>query len=55
MTQLAERLSKAAGFRNIAVHEYASIDWNIVYAIVTTRLDDFRDFTRAVLNYLEGR
>ena len=34
---LAERLSRAAGFRNIAVHEYQSIDWNIVYSIVITR------------------
>ena len=28
---LSERLSKAVGFRNIAVHEYNKIDWNIVY------------------------
>ncbi len=46
---LGDRLAKAAGFRNIAVHEYESIDWNIVFAIITTRLDDFRDFAKALL------
>jgi uncharacterized protein YutE (UPF0331/DUF86 family) len=50
---LATRLAKAAGFRNIAVHEYASIDWSIVYTIVTTRLDDFRDYARTIARLLE--
>jgi uncharacterized protein YutE (UPF0331/DUF86 family) len=50
---LAERMSKAAGFRNIAVHDYASIDWSIVFSIVTTRLGDFRAFAEALLRRLE--
>lgn len=45
---LAQRMSKAAGFRNIAVHEYASMDWGIVYSIITTRLGDFREFAEAL-------
>jgi uncharacterized protein YutE (UPF0331/DUF86 family) len=52
---LAERMAKAAGFRNIAVHEYKSIDWNIVFSIISSRLDDFRDFAQALLNMAEGR
>lgn len=44
----SERLAKAVGFRNISVHEYEEIDWNIVYSIVTERLDDFHAFVRAV-------
>lgn len=47
---LAQRLAKAAGFRNIAVHEYQSIDWAIVYSIITSRLDDFRLFADQMLN-----
>jgi uncharacterized protein YutE (UPF0331/DUF86 family) len=39
---LANRLSRAVGFRNISVHEYQKIDWHRVYTIVTTHLDDFR-------------
>jgi uncharacterized protein YutE (UPF0331/DUF86 family) len=44
---LAQRMSRAAGVRNIAAHEYASMDWGIVYSIVTTRLGDFREFEEA--------
>jgi uncharacterized protein YutE (UPF0331/DUF86 family) len=49
---LAERMAKAAGFRNIAVHEYESMDWDIVFSIIMTRLDDFRDFAIAVTAFL---
>lgn len=52
---LAARLAKTAGFRNIAVHEYASIDWSIVYAIATTRLNDFREFARRIVRLLDMR
>ncbi len=44
----AERMSKAVGFRNIAVHEYQALDWQIVYALVTQHLDDFADYAREV-------
>jgi len=44
----AERMSKAVGFRNIAVHEYQALDWQVVYAIVTQHLDDFTDYAREV-------
>jgi len=36
------------GFRNIAVHAYRTIDWNIVFDIIQNRLTDFREFARAV-------
>jgi uncharacterized protein YutE (UPF0331/DUF86 family) len=46
--ETAERMGKAIGFRNVAVHAYRSLDWDIVFAIATTRLDDFRQFSREV-------
>jgi uncharacterized protein YutE (UPF0331/DUF86 family) len=46
--ELAVRMKKAVGFRNIAVHSYQEINWTIVHSIVTTRLSDFVDFARAV-------
>ena len=46
--ELAERLARAVGFRNVSVHEYEEIDWNIVYSLITKHLDDFREFVRAV-------
>jgi len=47
---VAERMAKAVGFRNTAVHAYQEIDWAIVYNIVTKHLDDFRDFSRQIMN-----
>ena len=46
--ELAARLKKAVGFRNLAVHAYQAVDWAIVYNIISTRLADFADFARAV-------
>ena len=46
--ELADRLQRAVDFRNIAVHEYDEIDWQIVHAIATRHLKDFEDFARAV-------
>jgi len=50
---LAERMAKAVGFRNIAVHSYQSINWTIVYQICCHHLDDFRQFAKAVAYRLE--
>ena len=47
-TELAARMKKAVGFRNIAVHAYQEINWKIVYTIITSRLSDFVDYTRVV-------
>jgi len=46
--ELAQRLKKAVGFRNIAVHNYEAINWDIVFAICKDHLADFRDFAAAV-------
>ena len=50
--ELAEQLRRAVGFRNISVHEYEKIDWEIVFSICTRNLTSFRDFTAAVLEFL---
>lgn len=39
---LALRLRKVVGFRNVAVHSYSNIDWAIVHAIATRHLGHFR-------------
>lgn len=48
---VAEELSRAAGFRNLLVHRYASIDWGRVYLFITTKLGVFRDFATQVAEY----
>lgn len=50
--ELADRMKKAVGFRNIAVHSYQAIDWEIVYNICHQNLDDFKRFARAVASIL---
>lgn len=47
--ELAVRMKKAVGFRNIAVHNYEAIDWAIAHAIATRHVDDFAAFAAAVV------
>jgi len=46
---LFERMKKMTAFRNIAVHQYQSINYAIVKSIVTQRLDDFYEFNAAII------
>ena len=45
---LAKRMKAAVGFRNIAVHSYQTVNWDIVFAISHRGLEDFRDFAKAM-------
>jgi len=45
---LASQMKAAVGFRNIAVHSYRSIDWEIVHRLCHESLDDFRKFATEV-------
>jgi uncharacterized protein YutE (UPF0331/DUF86 family) len=51
--ELAISLKKAVGFRNIAVHSYESINWEIVYSIVKYHLADFSEFAKVVAMRLD--
>lgn len=48
--EIANRMKKAVGFRNIAVHSYEAIDWQIAHAIATHHLNDFAAFAAAVVD-----
>ncbi|WP_312963327.1 type VII toxin-antitoxin system HepT family RNase toxin [Stutzerimonas nitrititolerans] len=50
-TELAQRLKKSVGFRNLAVHNYQAIDWAIVHAIATRHLVDFEAFAKVVMEH----
>ena len=47
-TELALRLRRAVGFRNIAVHNYEAIDWLIVFSLAGESLADFDQFATDV-------
>jgi uncharacterized protein YutE (UPF0331/DUF86 family) len=44
---------KMVRFRNLVVHDYASIDVEILYSILTNNLQDFRNFMIEIKNYEE--
>lgn len=46
---LAERLRRMVGFRNIAVHEYRRRSREILESVIRERLGDFAEFARAAL------
>ncbi|NGX32628.1 MAG: hypothetical protein K1060chlam4_00678 [Candidatus Anoxychlamydiales bacterium] len=46
---LSKRLQKMVGFRNIAVHDYKSLNLAIVKSIIEKQLGDFLEFTKLVL------
>lgn len=46
---IADKMVKAVGFRNIAIHAYRNIDWAIVFSITQHAPEDFREFVRQVV------
>ncbi len=46
--ELADRLCKMVGFRNVAVHDYQKINLDVVRSILNTRLEDFERLIDAV-------
>lgn len=47
--ELASRLQRMVGFRNVAIHEYTRLNLDIVHTIITTHLDDFRRFSSTIV------
>jgi uncharacterized protein YutE (UPF0331/DUF86 family) len=50
---LAGRLVKSVGFRNIAVHAYDELDFDVVFSILNKHLVDFKNFATAIVNQLD--
>ncbi|MBH0182794.1 MAG: DUF86 domain-containing protein [Nitrospira sp.] len=46
---LATRMQRMVGFRNMAVHQYARLNLDIIQAIITKQLDDFRAFSSTIV------
>lgn len=46
---LAARIKLMVGFRNIAVHDYQTLQLPITVAIITIHLSDLLDYTRTIL------
>ncbi len=50
----SEAMRKAVGFRNVAVHNYEAINWEIVFAICNNFLPDFKSFVAEVTQAASG-
>lgn len=48
-TSLADALKRMVGFRNIAVHEYQALVLPITVSVITLHLDEFLQYTAAIL------
>lgn len=48
-TDLARRMQRMVGFRNVAVHDYQALSLPILKTILEERLGDFLEFTHVLL------
>ena len=46
---LRDKMHGLVGFRNTAIHNYKKLDLNIVEAIITQRLSDFRELSKLLI------
>ncbi|MDQ6995079.1 MAG: DUF86 domain-containing protein [Mariprofundaceae bacterium] len=47
--ELADKMQRMVGFRNVAVHDYRSLNMTILRAILEKNLDDFRELNRCFI------
>ncbi len=47
--ELSKKLTSLVGFRNIAVHEYSTLEFDIVVRIIENHLTDIELFAQAIL------
>jgi uncharacterized protein YutE (UPF0331/DUF86 family) len=52
--EIAQSLSSAVGFRNLAVHEYENVDYDRVYSYIRNNLGIFEDFARSILLWVQS-
>lgn len=48
-SDLVQRMQRMVGFRNVAIHEYARLNLEVVHSIITKQLDDFRIFSSTIV------
>lgn len=51
-SEITRKMKKAVGFRNVAVHAYKQINWDIVFYISHEGLNDFKAFAVAINRYI---
>jgi len=49
--EIANKMKRSVGYRNVAVLNYDDIDLSITYAIAINHLSDFKAFIKQILEY----
>lgn len=49
--ELSQNLRRAVGFRNISVHQYHKLDWEIIYKLAADHLENFKEFAKCAVLY----
>ncbi len=52
-TEMTEEMVSMVGFRNILVHEYEIVNFDIVYNILHHHLEDINEYLLAIVNYFK--
>ncbi len=52
---LADRLKRMVGFKNLAVHQYRELDLGIVESVIRYNLDDLAGFADSIRTKLNER
>lgn len=47
-----DNMKSMVGFRNIAVHQYQKINYDVVEYVIKNRLVDFKKFNKELIDYL---
>ncbi len=50
-SDISSSMKKAVGFRKIAVHGYDKLNLTMVYAIASDKLQDFKEFAKAIAGH----
>ncbi len=53
--EVADKMQRMCGFRNIAIHAYNKLDLNILKSILTKDLPDLESFYQEIWTYYETR
>lgn len=49
----AQQISGMAGLRNVIVHQYMTVDHELIYQFLQTSVDDFETFSQHIVAYLQ--
>jgi len=53
--ETSEKMIQWVGFRNIAIHEYDEINWEIVFSILCNHVNAFKAFAKEVFQWIETK